>query len=710
MLGDLLFELSNDDRRRILLSIQKKPMRLTQISKNLDLTIQETSRQLSRLEDVGLEYKDSKGFHNLTNLGELILRQLRGIEFTSIFNTYFMSHTVNQLSDEIIDGIGDLSDCIEISNPMDFIYSTENLIKDARKFVCLIVDQFPINSLSAIVEALDRGVKINLIEHRERVLNPDLNILTSEETQTINRTRHTPLVEQRMLEEINLYMLVSESCCIIAFPNSEGEFDFKGFTATGNSSIRYCKKIFHYYWESAEERIKVPIISFERAQTPRKAVGESGLIVVVGQDNPEIDAQSVQDAVDNYNEVTLKGVFNFGTSMVQISRSIVIKGEGRENDIPKTTLYKKGWKFPFTAWDYIFLVSGEGADVRIENLRFTDFDCSCIGGRLGNSFSIVDNRITVPTGYGRGMTYGAFGDMILGIHVEGQHSFSGGVIVEGNYIDFAPGPIWGGHVSRGGLEEDPEYRPKMINHEYYMGYGIAVNSVYGDVKIENNIVRNVNGRGIATEGHLASTKANIRCNTVLSDVYGSYPFSSKEAGSGILAQSVLSTSGSGFNVLIENNTIKLDKINYSGIVVLGPATSREGAEKLKGGVIRKNIIQLKNGSEGIHVRKCDDFKVTENTLTGKMYYGIRISGRKKPGELDLRAFNNRIENNHMKDLMVKEPDKYCTNHQDGRMFSYSDKLTTSNVWMDRFSENNTVKIKKGETVINEGENNIIIFE
>ena len=199
MLGDLLFELSNDDRRRILLSIKEKPMRLTQISKNLGLTVQETSRQLSRLEDVGLEYKDPKGFHHLTHYGELIIRQLRGIEFTSNFKAYFTTHSLERLSSEFVDGIGDLSDSIGIANAMDFIRNTENLIREAKDYVWLLVDQFPMNSIRTIVIALDRGVRFRIIELRERVLDPDLDALTSEETQAIGRTRQTPLVEQRMV-------------------------------------------------------------------------------------------------------------------------------------------------------------------------------------------------------------------------------------------------------------------------------------------------------------------------------------------------------------------------------------------------------------------------------------------------------------------------------------------------------------------------------
>ncbi len=535
--------------------------------------------------------------------------------------------------------------------------------------------------------------------------------MTSEETQALGRARHTPLIEQRMLDEVDAFLFLSEGRCVLAFPTSDGQFDYKGFTATDNSSLTWCMDLFHYYWDQGDQRTPTaPGMQVKRGRVTER--GEFlGQIMVVGRENPDFDAQAVQDAVDNYDEVILRGTFNFGSSMVEISKSVVVRGEGREGDIPSTTIYKKGWAFPSREWDYLFLVAGEDVDVTIENLHFTDFNCSCIGGRRGNSLNIRNNRITIPTGYGRGITYGAFGDIVLGIWVQAAHSFRGGVVIDGNFIDFAPGPIWGGHVSRGGLEEDPEYRPDLFKHEYYIGYGIAINSVSGVVRIENNTVRNVNARGIATEGHLASADVTIKHNTVISDVYGSYPFSSPEAGAGILAQSVMSSPGPGFNVEIEDNTIKLDKLNHSGIVILGPATDRKGADKLRGGIIRNNHIQLKDGYEGIHVRKCDDFEVADNKISGEAYYGIRISGRKRSGELDLRALNNVVESNDMDHLLIKNPNKYSNAHANGRIFAGSPgESVTAHVWIGKFSKNNTVKVKTSDTVIDEGEENTIIHE
>jgi predicted transcriptional regulator len=709
---NLLFEVSNEYRHGILILVQKKAMRITDMTKELNLTYPEIRRHISRLQGTGLIKRDVEGYYSLTPYGETSLLLFQELKFLSSNSEYFKTHSPSSIPTRFVKRIGELGESTNLANAMDFFRHTENLLKESSEYVWLLVDQFPMNSLSTIVEAIDRGVSFRIIEPRERVLDPDLDAMTSEETRAFRRTRGTPLVEQRMLDEAGVLLFLSDACCVLAFPTSDGQHDYRGFTATHDMALSWCRELFRCYWDEAAQRTAAPVTRVESGRISGR-VEPSERIVVVGRERSEFDAQAVQDAVDKYDEVTLRGTFNFGSSSVQISRSVVIRGEGREDDIPTTTIYKKGWRFPFTEFDSVFNVDGEGADVTIENLRFTDFNHICIWGVQCGSLNVKDNMITLMTGYGRGMTYGAFGDVVIGIWIQGSEPsiFRGRVTIEGNHLDFARGGAFGGFLTRGGLEEDPEYRPDLFNHEYYMGFGIAVHQASGAVNIENNIIRNANARGIAITGSLPTADVRVRRNIIESDVYGSYPFSSPEAGAGILAQSAWGFPSPGFNVEIEENTINLDKLNHCGIRVLGPVMDREGSDKLRGGTIRNNRIMLKDGYEGIHVRKCDDFEVADNTISGEAYYGIRISGRKRSGELDLSALNNLVEGNDMGRLRVRESDEYSNTHTDGFMFAGSPgKSTTAHVWLDKFSKNNTVKIKTDETVIDEGEENTVIRE
>ena len=74
----------------------------------------------------------------------------------------------------------------------------------------------------------------------------------------------------------------------------------------------------------------------------------------------------------------------------------------------------------------------------------------------------------------------------------------------------------------------------------------------------------------------------------------------------------------------------------------------------------------------------------------------------------LSAKGNKFEDNDMESLEIKEPDEYSDAHVDGRMFTGSGKNSaTANVWLNKYSKGNVIKVKASEPVIDEGEDNTV---
>lgn len=723
---DLLFEVSNESRYEILVLLREKAMRITDISGELDLTSPETRRHVSRLGEVDLIQRDVEGFYHLTPYGEMALLLFQEFIFLSDNREYFKTHSTSKVPTGFVKKIGELSSSVILGNAMDFLRYMENLFKESKEYVWMLVDQFPLNSLSTIVETIDRGVELRVIEPTERVLNPDLDAMTSEETQALNRTRQTPLVDLRAVDEVNIYLFLSDTRCLVAFPTSDGQFDYKGFTATDESSLQWCRELFQFYWDEVATdslRTGYPV---DRVQyhSPQIADGVSGKrIVVEGRNDPDVDAQAIQDAVDHFDEVILRGTFNLGTARigleggatcVSIRRSVVIRGEGREDDIPTTNIYKRGWKFPFREFEYSFVVDHEGIDVTIENLHFLDFNGYCIANLEGNGVTIRNNRLTLETGLGRGQTFGQWGDQIIGIISGSKYrdrgGFPGGALIEGNYLDFATSYVQGGHISREGFN-DPNFRPDLKNHESYIGTGIVLNRNLGKVIVRDNVIRNMNARGIVVQDNYETAELQIVGNTITSEVYGSYPYSSHMAGIGIFAQSAWAQPRSGTRVEISDNKIRCDKLNYCGIAVFGPSMYQEGAGKLGECIIRDNAIHLEDGSLGILLRKTDNTEVLDNEISGSVYYGFHFWGSSEREGIDLESNSNIIEKNNLKSLVIKSPDEYSDSNVDGRMFTGSPgKSVTAHVWLNSHSKKNRITIIPDETVIDEGENNEISYQ
>ena len=719
---DLLFEVSNEIRHGILLGLLSKEMRITDITKEMGLNNPEARRHISRLREVGLIQRDVEGFYNLTPFGESALLLLREFDFLSKNKEYFQTHTLSEIPTRFAKGLGELIASVSLTNAMEFLRHTENLCKEATDYVWLVVDQFPMNSLTSIVEAIERRVQFRIIEPKERILNPDLESMTSEETQALSRTRQTPLVEQRMVDDVNVYLVLSDNRCVVAFPTTEGQYDYRGFTATDGSSLKWCTELFQHFWEGADPRTASDTTLPSTITHITDTLVSDEQIIVVGRNDPNIDAQAIQDAVDNYSEVVLRGTFNlgrsrigheFGASSVQIRKSVVIRGEGRENDIPSTKIYKRGWVFPFREYEYLLTVDGEGIDVTVENLYFMDFNGFCIANVQGNSVKIRNNRITLSTGLGRGQTYGQWGDQIIGIisgsRYRGKGGFPGGVLIEGNYLDFALSYARGGFLSINEVT-NPNYRPDLKNHDSYIGIGIVLNRNLGKVIVRNNIVRNMNSKGIQVFDNWESADIQITGNTVISEIFGAYSHSTHFAGHGIQVLSALSEPRSGSRVEISGNEVRCDKLNYCGISVYGQSMYQEGAGKLGGCVVHDNDIHLGDGHVGMLIRKNDGTEVYGNRISGKAYYGFHLWGSEDREGFDLGSSENAIEDNDLSDLEIKTPDEYSDSHVDGRMFTGSEgRSDTAHVWLNDHSRGNVIKVKADETVIDEGEGNTVEY-
>ena len=165
------------------------------------------------------------------------------------------------------------------------------------------------------------------------------------------------------MENVPVYLCLNENRCIVAFPDVDGHFDYKGFTSTSKVAINWCRELFNHYWDEAESYIHVPPnIQNERRILENGQSTDRSNIVLEGLDDARFDAPAVQDAVDSFDEVMLKGTFNFGTSTVQISRSVNIRGLDDNADIPSTIIYKKGWRFPFTDFSSVFKIDADGSD------------------------------------------------------------------------------------------------------------------------------------------------------------------------------------------------------------------------------------------------------------------------------------------------------------------------------------------------------------
>lgn len=257
-LCSLFFELSNEDRLSILLKLMDKPLKLTHLSNELDLTVQETSRQLARLTSIDLVTKDSDGFFILQPYGRHAFRLFPSYHFLAGHVEYFNRHTLELLPEKFMGRIGELLPSERITRLMETFANIDRVLGEAEEFFWVMTNENLITKKQFEMgyEALEKGVQIRVIEPTG--YQPPSDIITSvsdEVKEGYDRHRVTKLLDDRTYDKIDTTLYLSEKeVAVLAFPFETGEFDYLGFTSKDPNVIAWCKDLYTYYWDNGGMR------------------------------------------------------------------------------------------------------------------------------------------------------------------------------------------------------------------------------------------------------------------------------------------------------------------------------------------------------------------------------------------------------------------------------------------------------------------------
>ncbi len=223
---------------------------------------------------------------------------------------------------------------------------------------------------------------------------------------------------------------------------------------------------------------------------------------VYGADDPTVDVQAVQDAVDTCDIVHLHGTFNFGDSRVELTHSVEILGEGTD-----------------AGGEYLTRIEGGGrgvlrsvVDPDVEwAVREIEFDGAMVAIQTSHSkrFEVTGCSISLSsTGEGKGVDLWS-------------NNVTGSVTIEGNYIDLSGVANW--------------------------GWGVFTQSIFADVEVVGNTVENCNTTGIWVN---SAGNIEIKDNAIIAGPAGPTAYRN-----GILVGSWFLPSGDRGNIEVTGNTI-----------------------------------------------------------------------------------------------------------------------------------------------------------
>jgi predicted transcriptional regulator len=236
-----MFELSHPERLKILNILKEESMRLSDISKTLDVTTAEVSRHLERLGKAKLLERDPDNHYNLTPFGNIILSELSKFDFLTQNKEYFLKHDLTPLPSylhwfnsmaegELIEGT------LEISS----------LIKDfsvkAKEYIHVISDEVMRGMVDIDCKKCDEGVMVKKIYPAGAEIPPEYEARIGEN------------LHIRILDEIPLALKITEENAGVVLLATSGKMDFSvGILGEKEPFRRWVATVFDFYWDKAKQ-------------------------------------------------------------------------------------------------------------------------------------------------------------------------------------------------------------------------------------------------------------------------------------------------------------------------------------------------------------------------------------------------------------------------------------------------------------------------
>jgi predicted transcriptional regulator len=233
--NEVMFELSHELRVFILEQLAKTPMRLSEVSKMLEITTAEVSRHLDRLVKTNFIEKRSDNLYYLTNYGGMLLFGYGASIFLIENSAFFANHTLN--IPPVLASYGPLANGKINRGTLNNTTMVTQSSKEAKQYIYVISDEV-MRSLTEldIARSVD-GVEVKKI-YPARAKIPD----------AYKKSK----IEIRIMDEIPFSLKLTEKQAGLAF-FKDTSIDFDEVLIGDHEDFRYwLQLLFNYFWNLAK--------------------------------------------------------------------------------------------------------------------------------------------------------------------------------------------------------------------------------------------------------------------------------------------------------------------------------------------------------------------------------------------------------------------------------------------------------------------------
>ncbi|MFX1472707.1 MAG: helix-turn-helix transcriptional regulator [Promethearchaeota archaeon] len=232
---DLLFEISSEERLRILHLLDEKARKLSDIAKILDITTSETSRHLSRLVDKGAIEKNTDGKYCLNGYGQLLIQMTSYFEFLVDKREYIQTHDLSVLPSGFITQLGNLKDSMIISGVYQVMDVQMTAVTESKKRIWILAPE-PYRQIGSVLdEKIASGVDVRVILDEKNIEPGEIGGLHGKHFRT--------------LPNVPILVGVFDDRGGVCFPDRSGKVDLSVMiTGLSEEFYSWISEAFHHYW------------------------------------------------------------------------------------------------------------------------------------------------------------------------------------------------------------------------------------------------------------------------------------------------------------------------------------------------------------------------------------------------------------------------------------------------------------------------------
>ena len=245
------FELASEQRLAIIFRLNEKSAKISQLAKDLDITMQEAHRNVSRLQDAGLIEKDPEGIFSLTTFGNTITKQIPTFNYLSKHKEYFSEHILGELPIKFIMRLGALDKCEFVKGVVAILERWKDIYREAEEYIYEIVPQVPIDLIEPAVSRVKQGVKYSYVLPKDVIIPKGRKDLLKKLGH--NELLNKGAIERRMVEIVKVAVILNEKQAAVLFPTQKGETDMNMiFYSIDRVFHEWCLDYFRYRWYGSD--------------------------------------------------------------------------------------------------------------------------------------------------------------------------------------------------------------------------------------------------------------------------------------------------------------------------------------------------------------------------------------------------------------------------------------------------------------------------